>query len=101
VPVGKRVFLADNMRQIIYDIENVGNVWDHDMVNRTWEMREDGLTCIDCSGEESTVDGSQFILHDSDGTVKAGAEAVSISRNGKEVLRIDKNGVIIREEDKK
>jgi phage shock protein PspC (stress-responsive transcriptional regulator) len=83
VPVGKRVFLADNMRQIIYDIENVGNVWDHDMVNRTWEMREDGLTCIDCSGEESTVDGSQFILHDSDGTVKAGAEAVSISRNGK------------------
>jgi hypothetical protein len=32
------------MIDIIYDIENVSNTWDGDMVGKTWEMKPDGLT---------------------------------------------------------
>lgn len=44
LPVGKSVFLSDEMVNIIYDIENISNVWERDMVGKYWEMRSDGLT---------------------------------------------------------
>jgi hypothetical protein len=31
------------MSDIIYDIENVENMWDGDMVGKTWTMTPDGL----------------------------------------------------------
>ena len=43
LPVGKSVFLSDEMVKIIYDIDNISNVWDRDMVGKYWEMRPDGL----------------------------------------------------------
>lgn len=43
LPVGKSVFLSDEMVKIIYDIENVSNHWDREMVGKYWEMRHDGL----------------------------------------------------------
>ncbi|HBL74708.1 MAG: hypothetical protein A2W90_24200 [Bacteroidetes bacterium GWF2_42_66] len=43
VPVGKSVFLDKKMVRIIYDIENVSNTWDGDMVGKYWTMTEDGL----------------------------------------------------------
>ena len=44
LPVGKSVFLSNDMVKIIYDIENVSNVWDREMVGKHWEMRDEGLT---------------------------------------------------------
>jgi len=44
VPEGKAIYLSDEMIDIIYDIENVSNTWDGDMVGKTWEMRPNGLT---------------------------------------------------------
>ncbi len=43
VPVGKSVYLNKNLARIIYDIENVNNTWDGDMVGKYWVMTEDGL----------------------------------------------------------
>ncbi len=43
VPVGKSVFLSNDMSEIIYDIENVTNTWDGDMVGKKWEMTAEGL----------------------------------------------------------
>ncbi len=43
VPVGKSVFFDKKMDRIIYDIENVNNTWDGDMVDKCWIMTEDGL----------------------------------------------------------
>lgn len=45
---GTRLFLHDNTVDIIYDIKNVHNMWDHDMVNHWWEMTPRGLECLDC-----------------------------------------------------
>jgi phage shock protein PspC (stress-responsive transcriptional regulator) len=52
VPKGKVIFLHKNMRNIIYDIDNVMDAWDGDMVNRRWIMTPEGLDCIDCQGLE-------------------------------------------------
>lgn len=43
VPEGKSVYLNNNLTDIIYDIENVDNMWDGDMVGKTWTMTADGL----------------------------------------------------------
>jgi phage shock protein PspC (stress-responsive transcriptional regulator) len=43
VPEGKSIYLNPKMKDIIYDIENVENMWDGDMIGKTWTMTPDGL----------------------------------------------------------
>lgn len=47
VPEGKSVYLDEKMESIIYDIENVNNMWDGDMVGKFWTMTADGLALRD------------------------------------------------------
>ncbi|HET6556351.1 MAG TPA: PspC domain-containing protein [Prolixibacteraceae bacterium] len=47
VPEGKSVFLDQQMKSIIHDIENVDNMWDGDMVGKYWTMTADGLSLRD------------------------------------------------------
>ena len=44
VPEGKSIFLDEKMVDIIYDIENVTNTYDREMVGKYWEMKPEGLT---------------------------------------------------------
>ncbi len=44
VPKGKTIYLADGTDRIIYDIDNVENVYDGRMIQKYWLMSEDGLT---------------------------------------------------------
>lgn len=43
VPLGKSVFLRPGSKDVIYDIDNVTNTLDKDMLGRTWTMTEEGL----------------------------------------------------------
>ena len=43
VPEGKSVYLGSKMKDIINDIQNTENMWDGDMVGKTWIMNADGL----------------------------------------------------------
>ena len=43
VPEGKSVYLNEKMASIINDITNTENMWDGDMVGKTWIMTADGL----------------------------------------------------------
>jgi phage shock protein PspC (stress-responsive transcriptional regulator) len=47
IPIGKTVYFSPNMQKIIYDIDNVSNTYDDDMVRHYWMMKPEGLTCID------------------------------------------------------
>ncbi|SHJ74003.1 phage shock protein C (PspC) family protein [Tangfeifania diversioriginum] len=58
VPEGKAIHLSEEMIEIIYDIENVSNTWDGDMVGKTWEMKPEGLTMKELS--ESTEDRKEL-----------------------------------------
>lgn len=44
VPEGKSVYLNQKMTSIINDIQNTENMWDGDMVGKTWTMTADGLS---------------------------------------------------------
>jgi phage shock protein PspC (stress-responsive transcriptional regulator) len=50
VPRDKVIYLDPTTEEFIYDVENIQNVWDNDMVDRRWKMTANGLTCLDCAG---------------------------------------------------
>ena len=52
VPEGKSVYLNKNLADIIYDIENTENMWDGDMIGKTWTMTPNGLALKQASPEE-------------------------------------------------
>ena len=56
LPVGKVIYLDKSLENMIYDIENVTNTYDGDMINRRWIMTENGLRCLDCDGLISVGD---------------------------------------------
>lgn len=43
IPEGKSVFLSQKMKDIVSDIDNIENMWDDDMLGKTWIMTADGL----------------------------------------------------------
>ncbi|MEY4594753.1 MAG: hypothetical protein RIQ47_1163 [Bacteroidota bacterium] len=93
IPVGESIYLDQTLKSMLFDVENVQNIYDHDMVNRTWKMTDDGLSCADCNGMESTVgsmsgDDASLINIDSNGIRVIGDEG--------EEIRIDSNGINIR-----
>ncbi len=53
---GTTILLTDEMERIIYDIDNVTNTYDGDMVGRRWKMTAKGLECVDCAGLEDDTD---------------------------------------------
>jgi phage shock protein PspC (stress-responsive transcriptional regulator) len=65
VPKNKMVLLDHNIGSFIYDIENVTNTYDGDMVGRRWIMTVDGLKCVDCEGLEDSEDESKEFKHPS------------------------------------
>jgi len=48
VPEGKAVDLSESSERIIYDIDNVTDTWDRNMIGKVWTMTEEGLQCIGC-----------------------------------------------------
>jgi phage shock protein PspC (stress-responsive transcriptional regulator) len=50
VPMNRVIYLGRRMERIIFDIDNVHNTLDSDMVDRRWIMTRRGLQCIDCEG---------------------------------------------------
>jgi phage shock protein PspC (stress-responsive transcriptional regulator) len=48
LPVGNEIFLDPSIENLIFDIENVHNIWDGNMVGHTWRMSQKGLFCLDC-----------------------------------------------------
>jgi phage shock protein PspC (stress-responsive transcriptional regulator) len=51
LPVGMVVFLDHSLEDLIYDIKNVHNMWDYDMLGHYWKMEEEGLSCISCESK--------------------------------------------------
>ena len=58
IPVGKTVYLDQNMDRIIYDIRNVNRYYDGDMVGRYWVMRSEGLSLSEPHRDANTQAGS-------------------------------------------
>ena len=101
VPKGGKVYLDKSLSGFIYDIKNVENIYDHDMLEHRWEMKEDGLNCLDCDGTESTIGGGFINIPGHNGArVHINDDGVFIEGSNDEIISIDSNGVVIRKDGK-
>jgi phage shock protein PspC (stress-responsive transcriptional regulator) len=120
VPEGKSVFLGQEMEDVIYDIKNVTNTWDNDMIGRTWTMTPRGLECLNCNLDGTTSIDYNYNNADQDWENGNGKnnEKVKVKVNGKNInlnsdedtvnwdnkdvkVKIDGNGVLIEAKEKK
>lgn len=90
VPKGKTIFLDNSLKHIIYDVDNVTNTYDQDMLNRRWKMTDRGLECIDCDGLEVSsndedVETEKVIINN---------EGIKVNQDGAHIV-IDKEGINI------
>ncbi len=102
MPVGKSVYLSEDMDKIIYDIRNVTNTYDGDMVGKTWTMTSEGLECINCNIPGSRLKNRSKDVHiriNGNGVRVDGvddSEDSSLNIDGKDVdIKINENGVQI------
>lgn len=98
MPVGSRVRFDESLRHFIHDVDNVKNIYDDDMINRTWEMTDKGLNCVDCDGTENTIGGGLDITdNEGDARVKIDESGVHITNDKGDKVVIDSTGVHVRE----
>lgn len=62
LPIGGAVYLSKDIRELIYDIKNVTDMYDGKMIDHTWIMLPEGLTCMDC--DETTLKFQGKTSHD-------------------------------------
>jgi len=44
VPKGKRIHLGSNLDQLHFDFDNINNIWNKEMIGKTWIMTPEGLS---------------------------------------------------------
>ncbi len=92
VPEGKTIFLDKSLHNIIYDVANVTDTYDLDMLNRKWKMTSKGLECIDCNGLERNVHS----VENKEKHIIIDEEGVRINKKGKKII-INEDGVHVKE----
>jgi phage shock protein PspC (stress-responsive transcriptional regulator) len=109
LPVGKIVYLDKSLENLIYDLENITNTYDGDMLNRRWAMTENGLRCIDCDGiddnsgkdveDKSSIDNSSKngLMPKTPKTPKS-PKIPKAPAGPKMAIKIDENGINIDSE---
>ncbi len=70
LPVGYKVYLAKGTEELISDISNIQEVWDHNMPEHTWTMTKEGLNCDDCEEDIIRKGKHDHEEEDEDGNVK-------------------------------
>lgn len=48
IPLYQVVYLDESVKELIFDVENVTDTYDKEMIRNKWIMLESGLTCMDC-----------------------------------------------------
>lgn len=103
VPVGKSVHLKEESEHVIYDIENVTNTYDGDMVGHTWTMTERGLECLSCNFDKADKDivisnGKKVLIKSKRSGIYVNGNNDSLIITGDDDVKIsiDENGVVIK-----
>lgn len=50
LPEGKVIYFNSNMKSLLDDVEDKVKLWDDDMTNHYWTIKNGALNCLDCSG---------------------------------------------------
>ena len=94
IPEGQVIYLDKSTRSFLYDVDNTQNIYDSDMAKHYFMMRDEGLTCLDCS-ELSSLDKNDKESFN----MKIDKKGVHIEVIGddseKAIVKIDENGLLI------
>ncbi len=96
VPVGKSVYLNDDIDNVIYDVQNVTNTYDGDMVGHTWTMTDKGLECLGCNLSQEKDHSGEHVR------VRVNGEDVDVKqiyKNGKVKVRVNGEDVDVKTDD--
>jgi len=98
VPKGKVIYLDKSLKNVIYDVDNVTNTYDQDMLGRRWTMNDKELECLDCEGLERS-DNEEF-EHSKKDNVKIDADGIEVKdRDGNHIV-IDEKGININSDNR-
>ncbi len=100
LPVGKVVYLDRNIRDLIYDIDNVTNTYDGNMVGHKWLMREEGLVCLDCNFNKYDDGDDNYDIHSGDTHIRIDEHGIDIKADGEDIVKIDSKGVRVNSKNK-
>ncbi|MBK8846718.1 MAG: PspC domain-containing protein [Bacteroidetes bacterium] len=93
VPVGKVIYLEPGSEDVFYDLKNVTNTWDNDMVGHYWLMTDKGLKCLDYDFKK---EGSESESYNENDDWNSDTTRSTLNINGKDAkVEINKNGVTI------
>jgi phage shock protein PspC (stress-responsive transcriptional regulator) len=93
VPKGKVIYLDKSLKNVIYDVDNVTNTYDLDMLGRRWTMNDKELECLDCEGLEN-AHGEDF-EHSHKDNVKINEDGIEVNDRDGNHITIDEKGVNI------
>ncbi len=103
LPTDQVIYLDRSLRSFLYDVKNIQDIYDNDMVKHYFKMTEDGLTCLDCDGTELRLSGGMNEISGKKNkesfNMKVDEDGVHIKvvndKNEKAEVKVDKNGVKI------
>jgi len=99
LPVGKVIYLDRSLRSFLYDVKNIQNVYDSDMVKHYYRITEEGLDCLDCEAMVEDVENAEKDKDPESFNMKIDEDGVHIKvvndRNEKAEVKVDQNGVKI------
>lgn len=59
IPEGITLFFENSSKEFLYDIDNIGNIYDRDMGNHHFKMTKDGFKCIDCKNNTENIEKNE------------------------------------------
>jgi hypothetical protein len=97
IPTGQTIFLDRTTKSYLYDVDNIQDVYDRDMIKHYYKMTDEGLDCLDCNSED---DNEIKVSGDNESfNMKIDKKGVHIEikddNNERAEVKIDENGILI------
>lgn len=55
IPVGMKVYLGENLKYLLHNVENTNGMWDQWMVGKSWVMTENGLDLVSFNSTDNIL----------------------------------------------
>lgn len=93
IPRNKVIYLDNSLRHLLYDVDNVNEVYDEDMVGKYWKMTDNGLVCLSCTNTDlENVKRIKVTSKDKQDEVKIDEHGIEVNSKDAHV-RISEDGI--------
>lgn len=91
IPDNQIITLDESTGSFLYDVNNIQDLYEHDMTNHTYQMTSQGLNCLDCAQPvKKSNEGLDIDIN------KQGLNINVDDGENKARIKIDKNGIEIK-----